>query len=233
MKIARSVLLVSLVAASASFALGADDVKPSPAQKLSPVAATVDTPRVLVIAHRGDSKVAPENTLPAFASAVQVGVDFVELDYYHSADGALVVCHDKTLDRCTDACQKWGGKKIPLAARSLAELRSLDAGNWFDPKFAGTRIPTLEEAFDVIQPGSMTLIERKDGDAAACVKLLKRKQVVPRVAVQAFDWDYLADLHQLSPEVVLVRWATSSLRPRDLPRSWPAVPASWAGRPRT
>jgi len=184
--------------------------------KPSVAAATVEAKRPLVIAHRGNSKVAPENTLPAFASAVQVGVDFVELDYCHTADGSLVVFHDKTLDRCTDACQQWGGKKIPLAAKSLAEIRLLDAGSWFEPQFAGTRIPTLEEALDVIQPGSMTLIEHKSGDAAACFELLQRKQVVPRVAVQAFDWSYLADLHQLAPEMVLGALGDKKLTPKQL-----------------
>jgi glycerophosphoryl diester phosphodiesterase len=215
MRIALLVWLLALLSTTAAVALGADHVTTN-AVKKSPVAAAVEAQRVLVIAHRGNSKVAPENTLPSFASAVKVGVDFVELDYYHSADGALVVFHDKTLDRCTDACQKWGGKKIPLAARSLAELRTLDAGTWFDAKFAGTRIPTLEEACDTIQPGSMTLIERKDGDAAACLALLRRKKLISRVAVQAFDWKYLAGLHRLAPEVVLGALGDKKLTPKRL-----------------
>ena len=74
----------------------------------------VTKPGVLVIAHRGDSKVAPENTLPAFASAVKAGADLVELDYLHSADGVPVVFHDGELDRTTNACQLWGGEKIRL-----------------------------------------------------------------------------------------------------------------------
>ncbi len=158
---------------------------------------------VLIIAHRGDSKVCPENTLPAFSSAVQAGSDLVELDYYHSADGVPVVFHDGDLDRTTNACRLWGGTKIKLADKSLAELRGLDAGDWFDAKFAGTKIPTLDEALDMIQNGSMTLIERKDGDPQTCVDLLDKKKLRDQVVVQAFDWEFLAGCHKIAPDVVL------------------------------
>src|SRR4051794_25340229 len=69
----------------------------TPAQKL------IASSRVLVIAHRGNSSVCPENTLPAFLSALEVKADLVELDYYHSADGVPVVIHDEILDRTTNA----------------------------------------------------------------------------------------------------------------------------------
>jgi glycerophosphoryl diester phosphodiesterase len=171
--------------------------------KLSAAQSRVQGNGVLVIAHRGDSKVAPENTLPAFESAVKAGADLIELDYLHSADGVPVVFHDGHLDRTTNAVSLWGAMKIRLVDKSLAELKLLDAGSWFDPKFAGTKIPTLSAALDVIQNGSMTLIERKHGDAATCVQLLTDKQLLDQVVVQAFDWRYLADCHRLAPELVL------------------------------
>lgn len=158
---------------------------------------------VLVIAHRGDSHVAPENTLPAFMSAVKAGADLVELDYFHSSDGVPVVFHDDDLDRTSNACQLWGGSKIKLASKTLAELQRLDAGSWFDTKFAGTRIPTLVESLDAIQADSMTLIERKEGDPATCVKLLHNKKILDNVVVQAFDWEFLAGCHRLAPGLVL------------------------------
>ncbi len=178
-------------------AQGAEKTATSAAQ------AKVSQQGVLIIAHRGDSKVAPENTLPAFASAVKAGADLVELDYLHSSDGVPVVFHDGELDRTTNACQLWGGTKIPLTSKPLAELLTLDAGSWFDAKFAGTRIPTLEQALDTIQNGSMTLIERKHGDAATGVKLLNDKQLLDQVVVQAFDWNFLKDCHELAPTLVL------------------------------
>lgn len=158
---------------------------------------------VLVIAHRGDSHVAPENTLPAFNSAVKAGADFVELDYRHTADGVPVVFHDEELDRATDACRLWGETKIKLDGKTLADLRHLDAGSWFDVRFTGTPLPTLDEALAAIQAGSMTLIERKTGDPATCVALLKEKKLLDQVVVQAFDWEFLAGCHAIAPELVL------------------------------
>lgn len=152
--------------------------------------------RVLVIAHRGDSATHPENTLPSFASAVKVGVDFVELDYYHSADGVPVVIHDKTLDRTTDAIAKWGKKKIDVTSKTAADLATLDAGIWKDRQFAGTKLPTLAQSLDTIHAGSMCLIERKGGDAATLVKLLRQRRELGQVVVQAFDWKFLADCHE-------------------------------------
>jgi glycerophosphoryl diester phosphodiesterase len=182
----------------------------------STAAERVNAPGIRVIAHRGDSKVAPENTLPAFASAVKAGSDLVELDYLHSSDGVPVVFHDDDLDRCTDACARWGGEKILLSSKTLAELRTLDAGKWFSEKFAGTRIPTLDEALDTIQAGSMTLIERKEGDPATCVELLRKKDLRDRVVVQAFDWDYLEGCHKLDKDLVIAALGHKEVTPEKL-----------------
>jgi len=159
--------------------------------------------RPLVIGHRGYNQFAPENTLPSFKLAKAAGADLVELDYHHSQDGVPVVIHDSELDRTTDAVAKWGGKKIRVDSKTLAELRSLDAGQWFDARFTGTRLLTLEEALEFIQNGGMTLIERKGGDAATCVKLLKERNLINKVVVQSFDWDYLREFHQLEPSQIL------------------------------
>lgn len=170
---------------------------PSPAEKL------LESPRPLVIAHRGYPAMAPENTLLSFERGVASGADMVELDYHHSKDGQLVVLHDYTLDRTTDATNRWGGRGLKVSDKTLAELRQLDAGKWFKHPQTGVALPTLNEALDVIQRGSVTLIERKAGDAAACVKLLNDRQLVNQVVVQAFDWDYLRDYHRLEPRQVL------------------------------
>ena len=169
----------------------------SPAEKL------LNAPRPLVIGHRGYCSIAPENTLPSFKLAKTAGADLVELDYHHTKDGELIVIHDPTLDRTTDAVAKWGRSKVCVETKTLAELKTLDAGKWFDPQFAGTRLPTLKEALDLIQDGNMTLIERKGGDAAACIKLLHERQLINQVIVHAFDWKYLADFHQQEPRQVL------------------------------
>jgi glycerophosphoryl diester phosphodiesterase len=156
------------------------------------------SPRPLVIGHRGYCQFAPENTLPSFKLALAAGADLVELDYYHAKDGQLIVIHDADLDRTTDATNRWGGKRIRIETRTADEIQTLDAGSWFDPKFKGTKVPLLREALDTIQAGGVTLIERKEGDAAACIKLLKQKNLINKVVVQAFDWAYLRRFSALS-----------------------------------
>src|SRR5258707_4817327 len=99
--------------------------------------------RPLVIGHRGYCQFAPENTLPSFKLAMAAGADLVELDYRHSKDGKLVVIHDSKLDRTTDARKRWKHAQIEVSSRTAAEIQSLDAGEWFDSKFSGTRVPLL------------------------------------------------------------------------------------------
>lgn len=97
-----------------------------------------------IIAHRGDSARAPENTLAAIELAIEAGADMVEIDVGFSADRALVVIHDATLERTTSGAGEV--RALPLAA-----LRSLDAGGWFAPRFAGERIPLLAEVLDLLR----------------------------------------------------------------------------------
>jgi glycerophosphoryl diester phosphodiesterase len=164
---------------------------------------TIAESRVLLIAHRGNSSVAPENTLQAFESALALGVDVVELDYRHTADGVPVVIHDPNFDETTDAVVCFGRKCVAVDSISLEEARKLDAGSWFDVQFGGTRLATLAEALDLITPRAIAMIERKAGDAETCVRLLREKNVVDRVVVHAFDWDFLGECHRLAPELSL------------------------------
>src|SRR5215204_6586712 len=93
--------------------------------------------RTLVVAHRGASAEAPENTLAAFRLALEQGAPAVECDVHLSADGSPVVIHDETVDRTTNG-------KGAVAALTRAALRGLDAGSWHGPGFAWEPIPTLE-----------------------------------------------------------------------------------------
>lgn len=179
----------------------------TPAQKL------IATPRVLITAHRGNSSVRPENTLPAFQSALDAKADLVELDYYHSADGVPVVIHDEFLDRTTNSEGILGQAKLIVGDFSLADLRKLDTGSWFDAAFAGTRLPTLVESLDLIQTRSVTLIERKAGDPATLVQLLEEKKLTDHVVVQAFDWEFISACRKLSPRLTL---GTLSGKPANL-----------------
>lgn len=159
--------------------------------------------RPLIIAHRGLSALAPENTLIAFRMALQAGSDLIELDYHHSRDGVPVVMHDATLDRTTDANVRLGEKGVRVITRNSEELATLDAGQWFHPSFAGEKVPTLLQALSLIQSNGVTLIERKAGDAATCAALLAQHGWINRVVVQSFDWDYLRDFHRVAPAQVL------------------------------
>lgn len=95
----------------------------------------------MVIAHRGASSYAPENTLEAFDLALRMGARHIELDVHLSADGHIVVIHDDTVDRTTNGAGL-------VASQTLAALRELDAGSWFKPEFAGQRVPTLVEVLE-------------------------------------------------------------------------------------
>lgn len=176
---------------------------PNPKVPRRPARRILHTPRTLVIGHRGFRDAAPENTLPSFELALKAGVDLVEFDYRHSSDGVPVVIHDETLKRTTDAKRLWEGRGMEVGSRSLADLRALDAGSWSHPRFAGTRIPTVEEAIDAIRPGAVPLIERKAGDAPTLARMLKRRDWINHVIVIAFDWDFLRDLRSLAPDQVL------------------------------
>jgi glycerophosphoryl diester phosphodiesterase len=159
--------------------------------------------RPLVIAHRGYSAAAPENTLPAFQLGVSAASDLVELDYHHTRDGVLAVIHDHTLDRTTDATRRWGGTNLVVSAFTYDRIRELDASSWRGTNQPPAFVPTLDQALDVIQAGSVTLIERKAGPALDCVELIRRRKLVNEVVVQAFDWQYLEDYHRLEPTQIL------------------------------
>ena len=164
----------------------------------------IQSERPLVIGHRGFSAFAPENTLPSFALALAAGVDLVELDYRQSADGQLVVVHDPDLDRTTDARLRWGGKHLTVDGKTASEIRSLDAGRWFDSKYAGTKVPLLSEALDLIRPRGIALLERKTGDVESIINLLRAKGLIGQVVVQSFDWGFLRAFHERVPEQPLV-----------------------------
>ncbi|MDH7569811.1 MAG: glycerophosphodiester phosphodiesterase family protein [Armatimonadota bacterium] len=119
----------------------------------------------MVIAHRGDSVHAPENTLAAFRRALALGVTDIETDVRAAADGTLLLLHDATVDRTTDGTG-------PLVSLTSGEVRALDAGSWFAARFAGERIPLLEEALDLCEGRARLHLELKESPPAALEQLL-------------------------------------------------------------
>ena len=114
-------------------------------------------PRPIILAHRGDSAHAPENTLPSFQQALQKGADGVELDVKLTADGHVIVIHDSTVDRTTDGSDR-------VSSLTLESIRKLDAGKWFNEKFTGTKVPLLEEVFETIGRDKIINIELKSAN---------------------------------------------------------------------
>ncbi len=110
----------------------------------------------MIVAHRGASHEAPENTLPAFELAWEQGVDAVEGDFLLTEDGQIVCFHDKDTKRLT-------GKTLEVAKTSFADLQKLDVGKWKGEKYRGTKIPLISEVFGAIPKGKKIFVEVKCG----------------------------------------------------------------------
>ncbi|MEZ7003719.1 glycerophosphodiester phosphodiesterase family protein [Streptomyces sp. SCSIO 75703] len=140
----------------------------------------------LTIGHRGVMGVEPENTLRSFVAAERAGLDVIELDLHLSKDGALVVMHDAHVDRTTDGTGA-------IAAKTLAELRALDAGR-------GERVPVFEEVLDAVSAPLQA--EIKDVAAARTLaEVMLRRDLADRVEVISFHDDALVEISRLVPGV--------------------------------
>lgn len=151
----------------------------------------------MVIAHRGASAHAPENTLAAFEQAWQLGARQFELDVEATADGCVVVIHDTLLDRTTNG---FG----PVAARTWEQLAGLDAGAWFGPAFAGARIPRLDDVLEQFEGRARLHIEIK-GQASELVQrtvaLVRAHGMQREVVMTSFRDARLAAIREQAPEL--------------------------------
>lgn len=141
---------------------------------------------VHVCGHRGHSIAAPENTIPALEAAAAHGATVCEIDVVLSRDDAIVLIHDEILDRTTNG-------KGRVSALTLAELRALDAGGWLDPRFAGTRLPTLSETLEAARRLKLGLLveikerQRPDRLIARLAEVLAAPGALDEVLVISFD----------------------------------------------
>jgi glycerophosphoryl diester phosphodiesterase len=159
---------------------------------------TLDRP--LIIAHRGYMARYPENTLAAFRAAMDAGVDMIELDVVLSKDRRLVVIHDDSLGRTTN------GTGL-VRDHTLTELKKLDAGSWFDSRFCGERLPTLEEVLDLVGGQVALNIEIKrsayephappDAIERQVVDLVRRKKMTSSTLISSFEWRVLENIKGL------------------------------------
>ncbi|MFG3527762.1 glycerophosphodiester phosphodiesterase [Streptomyces sp. NPDC047917] len=182
----------------------------------------------VVFAHRGASAYAPENTLAAVDKADALGFDWVENDVQFTKDGVLVVVHDTDLKRTTDAEEVFPDR-APWAVKDFtaAEIARLDAGSWFGPEFAGTRVPTLKQYLDRIERNRQKLLleikspEIYPGIEKETLRVLRQKgwldrsHVKNRLVIQSFGADSVKKVHQLRPDVTTGFLGTPSVT--DLP----------------
>lgn len=150
-----------------------------------------------IVAHRGASYDAPENTLLAFELAWAQDADAVEGDFYLTADGHIVCHHDKTT-------KKTAGVDLPVTGQTLAELKRHDVGSWKHASWAGERIPTLQEVLATVPDGRKILIEIKSGPAIVptLVRVLQAMDLdTDQVAVIAFDEQVIAALETRMPAI--------------------------------
>ena len=181
---------------------------------LSPARAAESSAQPLVIAHRGASAYAPENTLAAVDRAAARGVDWVENDVQRTRDGELVVLHDDSLQRTTDVEEVFPDRAPwKVSDFTAAEIARLDAGSWFDAAYAGARVPTLEQfvhrveehrqrlLLEIKNPQLYPGIERQIVKVLGNEGWLDRGHVRGRLVVQSFSADSVRTVHDLRPAV--------------------------------
>lgn len=187
------------------------------APRREPMPKQEQVPRPRIVAHRGASFEAPENTLAAFKRAWALGVEAVELDVRVTKDGEVVVVHDPTTLRI-------GGLDRPVADQTFAELLALDVGAWKHFKYKGERIPTLAQALATIPAGRTMFVEIKSGveTAPAIAKVVREAQPTSvAIALQGFDPMSLAALAAALPDTPAY-WTVDPPRDaRDQPLPYP------------
>jgi len=161
---------------------------------LSVVITPMRAQQVKVIAHRGASSLAPENTLASFSKAIDLGVDYLELDVWNTYDDSLIVIHDNTIDRTTNGTGT-------VTAMYYFQIARWDAGSWFSPQFTGERIPTLRQVLTLIkEKNAKACIEIKNTNVtSSVVKLVEEMGLIDQVYFCCFYIDALIEVKKLNP----------------------------------
>ncbi len=149
-----------------------------------------------IVAHRGFSNLAPENTIVSGREAVRIGASGSECDLYATKDGHLVLMHDRMVNRTTDG----EGKIVEL---TYDQVKKLDAGSWKDPKFAGEPVPTLEAYLAAMKDsGCVPVLEIKmTGISEKIIDAVRKADMVDQVAVLAFNTNVVREIRQLEPRI--------------------------------
>lgn len=157
----------------------------------------------LIVGHRGDMTYAPEHTLPSYQRAISQKADFIEIDLRLTKDNKIVSIHDETVDRTSNG----KGKVFNL---TLKQLKSLDFGSWYNKKYKGEKILTLEEIFKKYKNTTKYYIEVRDVNGKLLmekqlVDLVKKYKLENKVIIQSFSADSLKKVHKLNPKLKIVQ----------------------------
>ena len=168
-----------------------------------------------IIAHRGFSAIAPENTLAAFALAIEHGANSIEFDVQLSREGVPVIFHDTALDRITQTSGK-------VRDKTLEELKMLDAGAWFSKRFSGEKIPTLKEALTILKNVDKFLYfdvkphcEWSNSEVEDFVKTLTVEGVKNKSAITSFNDKFLEQVRQVSEDLLIGHIVVNEAAYRD------------------
>jgi glycerophosphoryl diester phosphodiesterase len=151
----------------------------------------------LIIAHRGASHDAPENTMPAFKLAIEQGADGFEADFYLTPDGKIACFHDKDTERIS-------GKKLHVVKTPLAELRLLDVGSWKGQQWKGERMPTMDDVLAAVPKGKLVFLELKSSVEVVgpMANAIEASSLDPaQIVVISFHADAIAESKRLLPHI--------------------------------
>ena len=159
-----------------------------------------------VAGHRGDRASAPENTLPALENAIASDMEFVETDVQLTKDGVPVLMHDDTIDRTTNG-------RGAVADISWKSLKKLDAGSWYSKKYKKTRVPSLDQFFEVLAPSDKKLLLElkgfwEDEEVQLVVDLIREHRLQDRVTLASFDFTTIMNMEKVGPSfprVIIMR----------------------------
>ena len=156
--------------------------------------------RMIIIAHRGASRAAPENTLSAMKKAIEFGADYAECDVFQIKDGEIVLFHDEEMERTT-------GKPGMIWEYTLAELRELEVGSWFKEEFRGESIPTLREVIQSVKGKIKLNIEVKvSGEdpeiAQKVVDIIRSESITNECMVTSFEKPVIEKVKEIAPELI-------------------------------
>lgn len=174
----------------------------------------------LIISHRGANKYAPQNTAPAFNSALEIGIDGFETDVHITKDGHVVICHNYTIDETSDG-------KGKISDMTLEELKSYDFGSYFSQSFKDTKLPTLDEFLSMIKDTDIKVInieiktpkQKETAIVRETIKAAKEHGVFDKLLISSFSPDILREAKRIdkncrtgflygpnSPTTPLVAW---------------------------